>query len=519
MDLPPNFVAVIGDEFHEYSIKSVRKDSIAATSAESTAGDVAPTGETNRKGWLFNGMGDFWENTGFKFRSWGDMPTAFRRALHNGPRGGGLELEEVDAQTVQDNHNILVGRTNKRHCLLANMYPRGDRGTTGFLDGTRVLAAAANGSDPELLPPPGQDNCLALDYESKVDPNAKWGLQSTALYDEAISNVPDKDFENPVWTPGLPTQGRALLDTSTGFEDGPGSVHTRLIQGRISVACVHKDGKSIAPCVAAEAIKWGLLDLFDLPGNVALTIKAPLAYVPNALAEKLARHTNFDVREHYAQVSELEEVPMGQGNRRRLRDTCGAGDVGSTVTTFDLTHVSQSKDVGAIIAAGLKRFEKEGAGELLELLQDAQAEEGDKAPTLCGVSVKVTGDLGVPSEQEAWRPSATTSIAPSISLGDGVSATPASTLKIGSRYSVFLSNFPDRSDIVIKLIHSTDSTGPIVINVADFRDRGYAETSYTPAAGDVPKNAAADDSFYLYAFSKQVPALFATSSVFTFKNK
>lgn len=71
---------------------------------------------------------------------------------------------------------------------------------------------------------------------------------------------------------------------------------------------------------------------------------------------------------------------------------------------------------------------------------------------------------------------------------------------------------------MVKLIHSTDSTGPIVVNVADFRDRGYAETSYTPAAGDVPKISAADDSFYLYAFSKQLPALFATSNVFTFKN-
>jgi hypothetical protein len=440
----------------------------------------------------FNGLGDFFEGSGFKFASWGDVGRAQSEALE---AQMGRQWVEDDAATVQSNNQIKVKNTSPRTCLVANMHPQAPgKGSAGHLELSKELAG-------------GELPCRALDYESTAStPSSTFSALS--VYDEAVSKVPNGEFDDPIMGESEPT--------APGRDAGPLPVTSYLLQARVSLACM-PDKPTQKACASPNLLKWVLLDVLDLPSNAAVSVSSPLHEVPSSLAASIANHTGTDIAEHMAQSLDGEQhVVMdsnGRRERRRLGEACGSG-TGAMMTAYDVRVVAQSAEVADNVRDTLSNLSEGSASELTLVLQDVLDDSKDKT-VVCGCSVRVTADVSVPSEPQPWRPSASSSMAPSLSLGDGRSPTPPSSVSVKKGYSVFVSNFPDGHDLVVKLIRGTDSTGPIVINLAKFKDRGYAEAKWVVEEASLPTDGSKGDSFYLYAFSKALPALFATTSPFT----
>lgn len=88
---PPNFVAIIGEERREWHLEP-------STSRRMTTADPVIS-----KAGRFNGLGDFFEGSGFKFASWGDVGRAQSEALESQT---GRQWVEDDAATVQAHNQI-----------------------------------------------------------------------------------------------------------------------------------------------------------------------------------------------------------------------------------------------------------------------------------------------------------------------------------------------------------------------------------------------------------------------------
>lgn len=477
---PPNFVAIIGEERREWHLEP-------STARRMTTADppVRPSGR-------FNGLGDFFEGSGYKFASWGDVGRAHSEALE---AVMGRQWVEDDAATVQAHNQIKVKNTSPRTCLVANLQPQAPgKGSAGHLELSKELAG-------------GESPCRALDYESSASTPSST-FSGLAVYDEAVAKLDKGDFDDPVRGEAEPS--------APGRDAGPLPVTSYLLQARLSLAC-RPDKPTQKACAPPNLLKWVLLDVLDLPSNAAVSVSAPLHEVPSSLAATIANHTGTDLAEHMAQSLDGEQHVVtdsnGRRERRRLGEACGSG-TGALLSAYDVRVVAQSAEVADSVRDTLASLSEGSASELTLVLQDVLAEAKDTTQ-VCGAGVRVTADVAVPSEPQPWRPSASSSMAPSLSLGDGRSPTPPSSLSVKRAYSVFVSNFPEGHDLVVKLIRGTDSTGPIVLNLAKFKDKGYAEAKWTVEEAALPTEGSKGDSFYLYAFSKALPALFATTTPFT----
>jgi hypothetical protein len=173
------------------------------------------------------------------------------------------------------------------------------------------------------------------------------------------------------------------------------------------------------------------------------------------------------------------------------------------------------------VLQGLKNVSStvEGKAAVLSLLQQAQVTAAGTGHTpeltTCDLNLELVGGgrpLTLPAvNQPEYKPvrGAGASIGPKIDVVAPGDQTPSDKVRVGQAVTVYLTNFPDSSEINVKLITGGDATGPMVLTVSNFTDGAINAATWT-----VDEELCTPGRKYLYGYSKAAPAIFAFSLPF-----
>lgn len=159
-----------------------------------------------------------------------------------------------------------------------------------------------------------------------------------------------------------------------------------------------------------------------------------------------------------------------------------------------------------------------GKSAILSLLQESQRKSASDLST-CDYNLALTGGgkpVALPAvNQPEYKPvrGAGASIGPKIDVVAPGDVTASDKVRLGQSVTVYLTNFPDKSEINVKVITGGDATGPMALTVSDF-----ADGAINAATWKVEAEHCTPGRKYLYGYVKNMPSIFAFSLPFRCRN-
>jgi hypothetical protein len=112
--------------------------------------------------------------------------------------------------------------------------------------------------------------------------------------------------------------------------------------------------------------------------------------------------------------------------------------------------------------------------------------DGTAAVEPCAAAVVEKGETRFPSikKMPAFKPaSGMLQMGPNVVVADGKSIVPVSKLVPGETYKVYVQNFPQGSEVNVKLLNGFKLDGPTVATIKSFDDDGTSEVAWTVPEG------------------------------------